>query len=147
MNILALDIAKRTGYAYNNGKTVYSGFVDFSTDKNNLRTDTFYKFFEKIVEDHSIEQIAIEEVTFVSNRYAYKSFVEFANEVERLSIKYNVKVFKYNVREVKKTFTGRGNANKQMMMNTASLKLGRNIIDDNEADAIGVLYTHIKSIK
>jgi Holliday junction resolvasome RuvABC endonuclease subunit len=143
-NILALDIAKRTGFAYNNGKEITSGYFDALQRKGRNRTDVFYEFFINIVRTKNITEIAIEEVTFVSNRYAYRSFVMFENEINKMSTLLNIPIFRYNVRTVKKCFTGRGSANKQMMMNVASEKCSKKIVDDNEADAIGVLYTHIK---
>jgi crossover junction endodeoxyribonuclease RuvC len=41
---------------------------------------------------------------------------------------------------IKKTFTGKGNASKDEMINAACHHFKRVVTDDNEADALGILY-------
>lgn len=51
-----------------------------------------------------------------------------------------VPIVEVTPKELKKFVAGNGNANKAMMVSAVSLRLGRPLIDDNQADAYGLAW-------
>jgi len=79
----------------------------------------------------------------------HKSSIMVASEMvgvlKDLCISQQVDLACYSASEIKKAATGKGNANKQAMIDKAQ-ELGYNPIDDNEADAIHLYLLTAKEI-
>ena len=134
MKILALDIATKTGWRTETS----SGVWDFSKTKRGdsygMRLIRFKSSIREIIE---LEKIDI--VVYERPAGRFKSSIIVASEMigvlialcEEKGIQYTA----YSATEIKKFATGKGNAKKQDMIDSA-VQLGFNVIDDNHADAI-----------
>lgn len=134
MKILALDIATKTGWRTETS----SGVWDFNKlkrgDSYGLRLIRFKSSIREILD---LEEIDI--VVYERPAGMFKSSIIVASEMigvlialcEERGIQYTA----YSATEIKKFATGKGNAKKQDMIDSA-IALGFNPSDDNEADAI-----------
>ena len=134
MKILALDIASKTGWRTETS----SGVWDFNKQK---RGDSYgmrlIRFKSSVREIFDLEKIDI--VVYERPAGMFKSSIIVASEMigvlialcEERGIQYTA----YSATEIKKFATGKGNAKKQDMIDSA-IALGFTPSDDNEADAI-----------
>ena len=134
MKILALDVATKTGFKTETA----SGVWDFNKQK---RGDSYgmrlIRFKSSVREILDLEKIDI--VVYERPAGMFKSSIIVASEMigvlialcEERGIQYTA----YSATEIKKFATGKGNAKKQDMIDSA-VELGFNVIDDNHADAI-----------
>ena len=143
MNILALDLATRTGWAIvRDGKVFESGVWDFSKDYQgdgrhygHLFRALWYKLDQWCTAG-----------TFIAYELAHHR----AGPATRISVGMNATVLLFAARRemaapravhtatLKKWATGSGRADKGAMIAWAASKLGRQPEDDNEADAVAV---------
>jgi Holliday junction resolvasome RuvABC endonuclease subunit len=134
MKILALDIATKTGWRTETS----SGVWDFNKlkrgDSYGLRLIRFKSSIREILDLEKIDIVVYERPAGM-----FKSSIIVASEMigvlialcEERGIQYTA----YSATEIKKFATGKGNAKKQDMIDSA-VELGFNVIDDNHADAI-----------
>ena len=134
MKILALDVATKTGWRTETS----SGVWDFNKSK---RGDSYgmrlIRFKSSLKEIMAMEEIDI--VVYERPAGMFKSSIIVASEMigvlialcEEREIQYTA----YSATEIKKFATGKGNAKKQDMIDSA-VELGFNVVDDNHADAI-----------
>lgn len=137
MNILALDIATRTGWASRINGVVESGVMDM---KHLPSMAAKGWAFNKWVSDkiHGVNQIWIErpwmggsgDVTFLLGGLAFTAL--------SIAHGYNVPSFEVPPSTLKKATTGSGKASKAEMMAIVE-GWGFKPIDDNEADAIALM--------
>jgi len=133
MNLLALDIATKTGWKTKTS----SGVWDLKPNRGESEGMRVVRFKSKVRELINLEQINL--VSYERPAGAYKSSIMVASEMigvlKDLCIELNIDLACYSASEIKKFATGKGNANKEEMIKSA-IKLGFNPKDDNEADAI-----------
>lgn len=142
VNILALDIATHTGYCheFDHGCWDLSSKRDESKGLRLLKlkkliTDTITKYninlvvYERVSGFHKSSLIVASELVGVVKAYCEEHKIDYKA---------------YSATEIKKHATGKGNANKAMMVLAAKNKLGCLTDDDNEADAMW-LYDLAKS--
>ena len=134
MKILALDVATKTGWRTETS----SGVWDFNKQK---RGDSYgmrlIRFKSSVREILDLEKIDI--VVYERPAGMFKSSIIVASEMigvlialcEERGLQYTA----YSATEIKKFATGKGNAKKQDMIDSA-IALGFTPSDDNEADAI-----------
>jgi hypothetical protein len=154
-SILSLDLGTTTGWALRsrNGSIV-SGSQSFKPQRfegGGMRYLRFVRWLSEVavsdeteegqvkrVNDTLLDQIVFEEVrrhAGVDAAHAYGGFMSHLTSfAERHAIPYEG----VPVGTIKKHATGKGNANKLMMI-TAMQALGHNPVDDNEADALALL--------
>lgn len=136
MNILALDQASNCGWAT---KTA-SGVWDFNTRKDESSGMKMIRFKAKLKEVCTLEEINLvvyERVAgFHKNSiiHAAKMVAIIESYCEENGIAYKA----VSATEVKKYATGKGNANKDKMIEAAQSKLGYLGNNDNEADALWI---------
>lgn len=131
--ILALDIATKTGW-----KTASaSGVWNLKPNRGESEGMRVVRFKSKVK-----ELIALEDITLVAyERPAgmHKSSIMVASEMvgvlKDLCIEKGIDLACYSASQIKRFATGKGNANKDLMIEKA-IQLGFNPQDDNEADAI-----------
>lgn len=133
MNVLALDIATTTGWKT---KTA-SGIWDLKPKRGESDGMRVIRFKAKVREVIQLENIGL--VSYERPAGLHKSSIIVASEMigvlKELCIEMNVQYSCYSATEIKKFATGKGNANKEAMIN-AAIQLGYHPQDDNEADAI-----------
>ena len=146
--ILTLDLGTKTGWALKDqNNQISSGTQSFKPQRfegGGMRYLRFKKWLEELNQlSGGINQIYFEEVRRhigVDAAHAYGGFLAHLsawcedNQIPYLGIP---------VGTIKKSLTGKGNANKQAMINSVK-DLGFNPIDDNEADALALLDLIIK---
>ena len=138
MNILALDIATKTGWKT---KTA-SGVWDFSlkrSDSYGMRVVRFKAAVREIIQLESINLVSYERP---AGRHASSIMVasEMIGVLQDLCIELGVQVTAYSATEIKKFATGKGNANKEAMVAAAREKYNYQGESDDEADAIHLYF-------
>jgi len=133
MNILALDIATKTWWKTSTCSWTW-----------NLKENRWESSWMRLVrfKGKVRELIHLESITLISyERPAgmHKSSIMVASEMvgvlKDLCIEMGIELACYSAQQIKKHATGKGNANKQAMIDKA-IELGYHPQDDNEADAI-----------
>ena len=141
MNILALDIATKTGWKTHTS----SGTWDLKPNRGESEGMRVVRFKAKVAEMINMESINL--VVYERPSGFHKASIMVASEMvgvlKELCITKHIDLACYSATEIKKYATGKGNANKDAMVQAAVDK-GYKPIDDNEADAIH-LYCMIKN--
>lgn len=143
MNILALDIATKTGWK----TATSSGTWNLKPNRGEsegMRVVRFKSKVREMIELEGITLIAYERVAGM-----HKSSIMVASEMvgvlKDLCIEKDIALACYSASEIKKFATGKGNANKKAMVD-AAIALGYDPEDDNEADAIHLYLMAEKEI-
>ena len=143
-NILALDLGTNMGFAYcGKDGTIVSGTLNFRLsrfDGGGMRYLRFQRWLDGILEQWgAIEEVHFEEVRRhkgVAAAHAYGGFMAtLTSWCEGRSIPYGG----VPVGTIKKHIAGKGNANKQEVIDAVEA-MGYFPNDDNEADAIALLF-------
>lgn len=146
MRALCLDLATQTGWALAHkapaGETVVSGTKSFKHGKNDgggMRFLLFTRWLEKIQGETPFDCIYFEAVRAhkgVDAAHVYGGLYGVLTAwCELKQIPYQG----IGVGEIKKHFTGKGNADKAAMIHAAEMH-GYHPADDNEADAIAIAH-------
>lgn len=141
MKVFALDIATQCGWAHNFRK-IQSGTISFKHghfDGAGMCYLRFKAWAKPLVIQSSL--VAYEGVMQhgADGVYAQHKYGGFMATLQSLCEDAKVPYFGLGVGEIKKFWTGKGNASKEDMIK-AAWKRGHNPKDDNEADALAVLY-------
>ena len=141
MNILALDIATKTGWCTS---TAY-GTLDCKVkngESQGMRVVRFKSKVRELIELEKIDMIAYERI---GGRFKNDIIVvaKMVGVLEDLCIEYGVELTAYSAKEIKMFAIGKGVATKPQMI-AAAEALGYQPEDDNAADAIH-LYLLTKS--
>ena len=139
MKILSLDIASKTGWCID--MNLY-GTWDFKTRKDESMGMKLIRFKAKLKEIYKLENFDIVAYERPAGRHAHAIIhqAKLIGIVEKFCEENNVEYKSYSASEIKKFATGKGNANKQQMIDAAKAKYDYLGDDDNEADAIHMLY-------
>lgn len=138
MKILALDAATKTGWCIlKNGKIFESGTQDFSKKRGESNGAVFFRFRNWL---NSILGTGIDFVTYEMAHHrggsATEICVNLTGRIQEACAERDMEFTAIHSATLKKWATGRGNADKADMMKVAAEHLGRQPIDDNEADAV-----------
>ena len=139
INVLAIDQASNCGWKTRNAHGVW----DFNTRKDESSGMKMLRFRAKLTEVCQIESINLIVYERVAGQHA-NSIIHAAKMVamiETFCEENNINYKAVSAGEVKRFATGKGNANKQAMIDSAREKHGYTGSDDNEADAI-LIYHH-----
>lgn len=143
MKILALDIATNTGWKTETA----SGVWNLKPNRGESEGMRVVRFKSKVKELIDLEGITL--VSYERPAGMHKSSIMVASEMvgvlKDLCISKGVELACYSATEIKKFATGKGNANKEAMIEAAQA-LGYNPIDDNEADSIFLYLLTIKDL-
>lgn len=134
-NILALDIATKTGWKTRTASGVWDLKVNRG-ESESMRVIRFRAKVKELIELENIDLIAYERA---AGRYKSSIIVEseMIGVLKLLCNELNIDMACYSATEIKKFATGKGNAKKEAMIEAAK-ELGYNPKDDNEADAIHI---------
>jgi Holliday junction resolvasome RuvABC endonuclease subunit len=146
--MLALDLGTTTGWAMVGPEfPITSGTVSFKNSRfegGGMRFLKFTRFLDEIHHLTKINQVYFEEVRRhlgVDAAHAYGGFLAHLTAwCEQNKIPYQG----VPVGTIKKHATGKGNANKKLMIESVKAR-GHTPADDNEADAIALLYWAMKN--
>jgi len=143
MNILALDVATHCGWASKNG----SGVWDLSIKRDESAGMRLIRFKAKLKEITEIEDVDL--VVFERSAGFHKSAIIVQAELHgvlKLFLEENdIEYRAFSAPEIKKHATGKGNANKKLMIEAAEQKWPHiDIIDDNQADALHMFDLALK---
>jgi len=136
--ILGLDVATKTGWCLmRNGKVYESGVQDFSKRRGESNGAMFLRFrtwINSLLSNHQIKIVIYEQSHFRGGS-ATEICVNLTGRVQESCAEKEIEHAPVKTTELKKWATGKGNADKGQMMARAVTYLGREPIDDNEADA------------
>jgi len=144
MKILALDIATITGWKTETA----SGTFNFKPNRGESEGMRVIRFKSKVTELIEMEKIEIVAYERAGGMHKASIIVEseMIGVLKVICEERGVSLACYSSSEIKKFATGKGNANKQAMVD-AAIALGYNPKDDNEADAIHIYNLAMKDIK
>lgn len=149
INILALDQATTCGVAFQTVEMgVEYGFESWDLSKKTKESDgikwlRFESYIEKKIKDLSIQIIAYE-LPGGQHTGAIIHSSKMIGIIERLCAKNGIEYIETSSKTIKKFATGNGNANKEMMVEAARIRLGYDGSSHDEADALWMLF-YVKS--
>ena len=139
MSILALDCATKTGWCLlKDGKVVESGVEDFSRRRGESNGAMFLRFrhwLSQLVDRDDVHLVAYEQ-SHHRGGAATEIGVNLTGRVQEVCAQSQVEYVAVHTATIKKYATGKGNADKTVMIAKAAEVLGRQPLDDNEADAV-----------
>lgn len=141
MNLLALDLASKTGWASWTGQ-LESGVQAFDVRRGEspgMRYLRFRRWLEDMAQLVAPELVIYEQPFLMRSGHAAEIALGLATRVQELCALRAIEHQAINGSRLKKWTTGRGNAGKPEMMAAVAYKW-KTVTDDNEADAIALLY-------
>jgi Holliday junction resolvasome RuvABC endonuclease subunit len=143
--VLALDIATITGFACH----VSSGVWDLTPRRDESKGMRLIRFRAKVKE--LVETLGIKLIVFERTSGQYKNSIIVQAELHGVLKTFcedkEIDYVAYSAKEIKKFATGNGNANKEMMIQAALLNYGKDVQDDNEADALHIYHLTIRNLQ
>jgi len=142
MNILAIDTGTHCGWASCVNGQVESGVQHFELgrgDSPGVRFMHFRSWLELMMLRISPE-LVIYERPLLFGGYATDLLVGFVTRIQEECARRGIEHQAVQVSTLKKAATGSGRAAKAAMIKAASEYFGREIKDDNEADALMLLW-------
>lgn len=139
--ILALDLGTKTGWAVKGHHIGISGVQDFSLrrwDGGGMRFLRFRRWLEEMQINTDFKEVYYEEVRHHSGTDAAHVYGGLQGVLTAWCEERNVPYEAIPVKTIKKHATGKGNCNKQAMIDAAVAK-GWEPADHNEADALHLL--------
>lgn len=141
MKILALDLATRTGWAFWDGQRLESGVQDFSPkrgESSGMRYLYFNRWLADIATKGRMEanDLMFYEQNFRRGGAPSEIAAGFSTRVQEFCARNQLEHGQVNVTTLKKWATQFGHASKEAMCVAASKAVGREISEDNEADAV-----------
>lgn len=142
MNILALDPATHCGWAHSCG---ISGVWDLSIrrdESSGMRLLRLESKLYEILRAGDVSLVAFERAAHAAPKMQGALVVqgEIQGQIKATCDRHKVEWRGYSPSEIKKFATGKGNAKKPEMIEAACKLASRQITDDNEADAVCLLY-------
>jgi len=145
--ILALDLGTTTGWALVNSKEIRSGSVCFKPnhfDSYDCKFTRFKRWLVNLKASYGdIDQIVYEAVRRHNGTIAGQTYGGFMATLQIFGNHHKIPYEGVPVGTIKKFSTGNGNASKLDMINAMEGK-GHHPKDDNEADALALLYWRIE---
>ena len=139
MSILALDCATKTGWCLlKDGRVFESGVEDFSKRRGESNGAMFLRFrhwLNQLVDRDDVHLVAYEQ-SHHRGGAATEIGVNLTGRVQEVCAQSQVEYVAVHTATIKKYATGKGNADKTVMIAKAAEVLGRQPLDDNEADAV-----------
>lgn len=142
MNILALDPATKCGWAYGALDTLQIGTWDLSVRKDESAGMRLIRLRAKLNE---VRESGIQLLVYEAARTSrFPATLRVQAQIEGVILAWaegaGIEYRGYSAKEIKKYATGSGNANKDAMIHAAVHKFGREVKDDNEADALALWH-------
>ena len=140
--ILALDISTSAlGWSVWNGSDYHWGiqsFTKYNKDYGSLFL-SYRQWLEEMIQDNTPEVISME-ASYNNMKGASGYLLSSMNAITHMvAFEQDITRYEYAVPTIKKFITGSGRASKEEMIE-AIQKRGFEVNDDNEADALGVMF-------
>lgn len=146
MNILALDVATKCGWAVTGGIYGYWDLSPKRDESSGMRLIRFRSKLKEIISTMPIDIVVFERTAgFHTGALIVQSELHGVLKVtlEDLNLQYKA----YSATEIKKFATGKGNAGKPAMIEAACRMYGYKGSNDNEADALHILHLAIQDLQ
>jgi len=147
-NILAIDPGTKCGWAAKAG-AIYSGVWDLAPKRfegGGMRYVRFHKYLAEIIDSLHIGQVYFEEVRRHLGTDAAHIYGGIVSHLTAFCEERGIPYSGIPVGTIKKLATGKGNAGKlEMIVAAKALFPGTVPKDDNEADALCILYAAEKA--
>lgn len=147
MNILAVDIGTKTGWAISYNGMIESGVQDFSPKFGESKGMLFFKFrtwLQETLATGNINAVVYEDA-YQKGKAARRIYDGMITRIMEVCDVNGVEYTFIGASALKKHITGKGNASKEMMIQEAKRRYpGIIISDDNEADALLILDWAVK---
>lgn len=143
MNILALDIATKCGFAYGELETLQTGTWNLTPRRDESKGMRLIRLQAKLNElrEYGVGLLVFEAVRAAGGHLnAAIVQAEIQGVVKAWAETAGIEYRGYSSSEIKRFATGKGNAKKQDMIHAAIHKFGREVSDDNEADALALWH-------
>lgn len=137
MRILALDIATVTGWATETASGTWN-LKPNRGESDGMRVIRFKAKVKEIIKAEEIDLIVYERQAG-RNTYSIMIASEMVGVLKGLCINNGIEYASYSAGEIKRFATGKGNASKEMMIESARGQFDCEIVDDNHADALWLL--------
>lgn len=145
MTLLALDLGTTTGYALGSPGAVISGTAVFKTDRytgGGMRFLRFRRWLDEMHESVGFTEVVFEEVRNHKGIDAAHVYGGLLGHLTAWCEEHGVPYSGEPVGSIKKYATGKGNANKEAMIEAVK-SWGFSPKDDNEADALALLHLRL----
>lgn len=146
MSTLALDLGTATGYALGVGTAAGSGTMHFPRRPKahpGARWSAYREWLHNLITVQRVSLIAYEDVKSHKGALAAHCYGAFLGMTEMVAQQHNIPLLPLGVGQIKRAWTGRGDANKALMIQQA-IKRGHQTDDHNEADALAILHLAIQ---
>lgn len=148
MNVLALDLATRTGWALQENGRLESGVETFDVKRGESPGMRYVRFRRWLEEVGARADIIVYEqtITPAPGSIAREIASNFAGRIQEYCAVRDIEHSAVWASTLKKWTTGRGNAKKPDMLDAVARRWGRRVDDDNEADAVALLHYALAEI-
>lgn len=148
MNILALDLGQSCGWAMNINGKIKSGVWNLKPskfDSSGVKFVKFRHFLELELIIGGVEKVYYEAVRMHRAIDAAQAYGGYVSQLQVVCHEFDIPYEGVAVQTIKKHGTGKGTADKDMMVAAAVKKFkGINIINDDHADALWLLDYSLK---
>jgi len=139
MNILALDLATKTGWAHSCGLSGVQNFAPRRGDSPGMRWLEFRAWLCRVLDASPTDLIAYEQAHHRGGAATHVAH-SLISQVEAVAAKRGIEITNRHTATIKKFATGKGNSGKPVMLAAARSNWPDiAIIDDNHADALFLL--------
>jgi len=137
-NLLALDIATKTGWA----TSTSSGVWNLTPKRNESKGMRLISFKGKLKMIFDVEEIDLVVYEMPAGRHKASIIVaaEMIGVMKIMCDERNIDYRPYTAPEIKKFATGKGNCGKPAMIKSAKERYNIDVVDDNEADALHLYH-------
>ncbi len=127
------------------GKLLFSDSIQLPRGDAQKRIEKLYDYLTEVFRKYKPSEVAIEDVFLPAktSRRTPIALGELRGVARLCAAQEGAAVFFYPARKVKLTITGHGNACKSDVISWIEREFNIKVKDDNEADAIGIGWTHI----
>ena len=146
MNIMSIDLGNKSGVYVFSDKCDDNFTIDITKHKaGGGRFSEFRVHIDNLLKKYKIDKVLYEEIAVLRFKNATYNLCGLRAILLATCFDNNVEATGFNIRTIKKTFTGNGNASKDDMINVCR-EFGYDPKDDNQADAIAIYKTYEETI-
>lgn len=139
LNVLALDLATRTGWAHSCGVSGVQDFAPRRGDSPGMRWLAFRAWLNRVLDDAPADVIAYEQAHHRGGAATHVAH-SLVGMTEAVAAERGIEITNRHTATIKKHALGRGRGDKDAMAAAAKVKWpARAFIDDNEVDALWLL--------
>jgi Holliday junction resolvasome RuvABC endonuclease subunit len=137
MNILALDLATRTGWAHSCGESGVQDFTARRGESPGMRWLALRAWLNRVLDMAPTDLIAYEQAHHRGGAATHCAHA-MIGVVESVAAERHIEITNRHTGTIKKFAVGKGNADKKAVCDAAEARWS-NVIDDNHADALWLL--------